>query len=88
MPGLIQELTTAEGFNQCFEVGDRSATIRSPYDWTWCGGTTIAVAVGRMGDMVKFIAFEFFHMGKTLMALAAGRPASVATFPACSTSRR
>lgn len=66
VPALVQELTAGEGFDYCFEVVGRSSTIRSAYDWTRRGGTTVVVGVGRMDDLVSFNAFEIFYAEKTL----------------------
>jgi S-(hydroxymethyl)glutathione dehydrogenase / alcohol dehydrogenase len=66
LPATVLELTGGSGFDYAFEVVGRSDTIRTAYDCTRRGGTTIVVGVGRAEDMVSFSAFELFYNEKTL----------------------
>jgi S-(hydroxymethyl)glutathione dehydrogenase/alcohol dehydrogenase len=56
---LKAELTGGEGFDYAFEVIGLSATIRSAFDNTRKGGTTVIVGVGRAEDQVQFSPLEF-----------------------------
>jgi S-(hydroxymethyl)glutathione dehydrogenase/alcohol dehydrogenase len=60
------ELTGGAGFDYAFEVVGRSDTIRTAYDTTKRGGTTVVVGVGRAEDMISFSAFELFYNEKNL----------------------
>jgi S-(hydroxymethyl)glutathione dehydrogenase/alcohol dehydrogenase len=66
LPELLLELTGGAGFDYAFEVVGRADTIRSAYDSTRRGGTTVVVGVGRAEDMVSFSAFELFYNEKNL----------------------
>jgi len=60
------ELTGGRGFDYAFEVVGRPETIRSAWDATRRGGTTVVVGAGRMDAMVAFSAFELFYQERTL----------------------
>ena len=66
LPGVIAELTAGEGFDYGFEVVGRAQTIRSTYDATRRGGTTVVVGAGRADDQVQFTAFELLFLEKTI----------------------
>jgi S-(hydroxymethyl)glutathione dehydrogenase/alcohol dehydrogenase len=66
LPAKLLELTGGAGFDYAFEVVGRSDTIRTAYDSTKRGGTTVVVGVGRAEDMVSFSAFELFYNEKNL----------------------
>jgi S-(hydroxymethyl)glutathione dehydrogenase / alcohol dehydrogenase len=66
LPATLLEVTGGAGFDYAFEVIGRSDTIRTAYDSTRRGGTTVVVGVGRAEDMVSFSAFELFYNEKTL----------------------
>jgi S-(hydroxymethyl)glutathione dehydrogenase/alcohol dehydrogenase len=66
LPAALLELTGGAGFDFAFEVVGRSDTIRTAYDSTRRGGTTVVVGVGRAEDMVTFSAFELFYNEKNL----------------------
>jgi S-(hydroxymethyl)glutathione dehydrogenase/alcohol dehydrogenase len=66
LPATLLELTGGAGFDYAFEVVGRSDTIRTAYDSTRRGGTTVVVGVGRAEDIVSFSAFELFYNEKTL----------------------
>jgi S-(hydroxymethyl)glutathione dehydrogenase/alcohol dehydrogenase len=66
LPAALLELTGGSGFDYAFEVVGRSDTIRTAYDSTRRGGTTVVVGVGRAEDMVQFSAFELFYNEKNL----------------------
>jgi S-(hydroxymethyl)glutathione dehydrogenase/alcohol dehydrogenase len=59
LDALKAELTGGEGFDYAFEVIGLSQTIRSAFDATRKGGTTVVVGVGRMDDQVQFSPLEF-----------------------------
>ncbi len=61
------ELTGGRGFDYGFEVVGRPETIRSAWDATRRGGTTVVVGAGRMDALVSFSAFELFYMDKALL---------------------
>jgi S-(hydroxymethyl)glutathione dehydrogenase/alcohol dehydrogenase len=63
---LSLELTGGAGFDYAFEVVGRSDTIRTAYDNTRRGGTTVIVGVGRAEDTISFSAFELFYNEKNL----------------------
>jgi len=67
LPAVSQELTEGLGFDYAFEVIGRPETIRSAWDNTRRGGTTVVVGAGRMDAMVPFSAFELFYMEKKLL---------------------
>ena len=81
LPGAIQELTGGEGFDYGFEVVGRSQTMRSAFDATRRGGTTVIVGVGRVEDMVSFSAFELFYSEKTIKGSYYGSANIVRDFP-------
>jgi S-(hydroxymethyl)glutathione dehydrogenase / alcohol dehydrogenase len=66
LPAALLDLTGGAGFDYSFEVVGRSDTIRTAYDSTRRGGTTVVVGVGRAEDMVSFSAFELFYNEKNL----------------------
>jgi S-(hydroxymethyl)glutathione dehydrogenase / alcohol dehydrogenase len=66
LPQMVQEVTGGDGFDYGFEVVGRSQTIRSVFDATRRGGTTIVVGAGAADDMVSFSAFELFVQEKTI----------------------
>jgi S-(hydroxymethyl)glutathione dehydrogenase/alcohol dehydrogenase len=66
LPATMGLLTGGAGFDYAFEVVGRSDTIRSAYDNTRRGGTTVIVGVGRAEDMVSFSSFELFYNEKNL----------------------
>jgi len=67
LAAVQQEITGGAGFDYAFEVIGRPETIRSAYDATRRGGTTVVVGAGRMDAMVAFSAFELFYMEKKLL---------------------
>jgi S-(hydroxymethyl)glutathione dehydrogenase/alcohol dehydrogenase len=67
LPDLKENLTGGRGFDYAFEVVGSSATVRSAWDQTRRGGTTVVVGVARMDQMVEFSAFELFYMEKKLL---------------------
>jgi S-(hydroxymethyl)glutathione dehydrogenase / alcohol dehydrogenase len=67
LAGLSGELTQGLGFDYAFEVIGLPETIRSAYDATRRGGTTVVVGAGRMEAMVSFSAFELFYFEKKLL---------------------
>ncbi|HWB65413.1 MAG TPA: Zn-dependent alcohol dehydrogenase [Mycobacteriales bacterium] len=66
LPATIADLTGGAGFDYAFEVVGRADTIRTAYDSTRRGGTTVVVGVGRADDMLQLSAFEVFYNEKTL----------------------
>jgi S-(hydroxymethyl)glutathione dehydrogenase / alcohol dehydrogenase len=66
LPKALHKLTADKGFDYAFEVVGRSDTIRTAYDSTRRGGTTVVVGVGRAEDMVEFSAFELFYNERNL----------------------
>ncbi|MFN2543852.1 MAG: Zn-dependent alcohol dehydrogenase [Actinomycetota bacterium] len=81
LPGLQVQLTEGLGFDYAFEVIGRPETIRSAYDATRRGGTTVVVGAGRMDAMVPFSAFELFYMEKSLMGCWYGSADTRRDFP-------
>jgi S-(hydroxymethyl)glutathione dehydrogenase/alcohol dehydrogenase len=59
-------ITGGFGFDYAFEAIGSPVTIRSAWDQTRRGGTTVIVGVGRMEDTVPFNAYEFWFMERTL----------------------
>ncbi len=59
LDGVKAELTGGEGFDYAFEVIGLSSTIRTAFDATRKGGTTVVVGVGRADDQVQFSPLEF-----------------------------
>jgi S-(hydroxymethyl)glutathione dehydrogenase/alcohol dehydrogenase len=66
LPAAQRELTGGTGFDYAFEAVGRSQTIKSAYDATRRGGTTVVVGVGRSDDMVELSAFDLFYGEKNL----------------------
>ena len=60
------QITGGFGFDYAFEAIGSPATIRSAWDQTRRGGTTVIVGVGRAEDEVPFNAYEFWWMERTL----------------------
>ncbi|MGV0790179.1 zinc-binding dehydrogenase [Mycolicibacterium sp. XJ1819] len=54
------------GADYAFEAVGRAETIRSAFDITRKGGTTIVVGAGKLDEQVVFSAFELFYFEKTL----------------------
>lgn len=67
VPAISQELTAGEGFDYGFEVVGLASTIRSAYDATRRGGTTVIVGAGKMDDITMFSAFELFYNEKKMI---------------------
>lgn len=59
LDAIKAEVTGGEGFDYAFEVIGLSQTIRSAFDNTRKGGTTVVVGVGRAEDQVQFSPLEF-----------------------------
>ncbi len=64
---LKENLTGGRGFDYAFEVVGDPATVRSAWEQTRRGGTTVVVGVARMDQKVEFSAFELFYMEKKLL---------------------
>lgn len=64
---VIQSATGGAGFDYVFEVVGRSATIRSAYDWTRRGGTTVIVGAGGSEEKVEFTPQELFVNEKRIL---------------------
>lgn len=69
---LRTELTDGHGFDYVFEVVGSAQTIRSAYEATRRGGTTIVVGAGRMESMVQFSAYELFFDEKKILGCLYG----------------
>jgi S-(hydroxymethyl)glutathione dehydrogenase/alcohol dehydrogenase len=67
LAALSGELTGGLGFDYAFEVIGLPDTIRSAWDATRRGGTTVVVGAGRAEAMVSFSAFELFYFEKKLL---------------------
>jgi len=59
LDAIKADVTGGEGFDYAFEVIGLSQTIRSAFDNTRKGGTTVIVGVGRAEDQVQFSPLEF-----------------------------
>jgi S-(hydroxymethyl)glutathione dehydrogenase/alcohol dehydrogenase len=66
LAGVSAEITQGFGFDYGFEAIGSPVTIRSAWDNTRRGGTTVIVGVGRMEDSVPFNAYEFWFMERNL----------------------
>jgi S-(hydroxymethyl)glutathione dehydrogenase/alcohol dehydrogenase len=64
---LSTALTAGDGFDYAFEVIGLPATIRSAYDATRRGGSTVIVGAGGMADQVPFNAFELFYTERKIL---------------------
>lgn len=64
---VVQEVTGGEGFDYVLECVGKSVTIRSAFDTTRRGGTTVVVGAGANDDTVEFSAFELFFSEKRLL---------------------
>jgi len=64
---LSGSLTGGDGFDYAFEVIGLPPTIRSAYDATRRGGTTVIVGAGGFGDQVVFNAFELFYTERKIL---------------------
>ncbi|HEX9713895.1 MAG TPA: Zn-dependent alcohol dehydrogenase [Actinomycetota bacterium] len=69
---LKQELTEGHGFDYAFEVVGHPATIRSAYDATRRGGTTVVVGAGKSDAIVEFNAYELFFDEKRILGCLYG----------------
>lgn len=69
------EVTGGDGFDYAFEVIGLSATIRSAFDATRKGGTTVVVGVGRPDDMVSISPLEFLGKEPKLLGCIYGSSA-------------
>jgi S-(hydroxymethyl)glutathione dehydrogenase/alcohol dehydrogenase len=65
LPAVSAEVTNGFGFDYAFEALGTPGTIRSAWDNTIRGGTTVVVGVGRAEDQVPFNAYEFWFMERT-----------------------
>lgn len=63
----IGDLTEGVGFDYAFEVVGKAATIRSAFDATRRGGTTVVVGAGSPEELVSFNAWELFSSEKRLI---------------------
>lgn len=72
LPTTSNELTGGAGFDYVFEVIGRPETIRSAWDVTRRGGTTVVVGAGRLDAQVSFSAFELFYSEKALLGCVYG----------------
>lgn len=61
------EVTGGDGFDYVIECVGKSVTIRSAFDATRRGGTTVVVGAGSNEDKVEFSAFELFFSEKKLL---------------------
>ncbi len=61
------EVTGGDGFDYVLECVGKSVTIRSAFDNTRRGGTTVVVGAGSNEDKVEFSAFELFFSEKKLI---------------------
>ncbi len=75
LDALKAELTGGEGFDYGFEVIGLSQTIRSAFDATRKGGTTVVVGVGRADDQVSFSPLEFLLKSPTILGCVYGSSA-------------
>jgi S-(hydroxymethyl)glutathione dehydrogenase/alcohol dehydrogenase len=64
---LKGRLTEGRGFDYAFEVVGNGATMRSAWDSTRRGGSTVIVGVGRPEEMLQLSAAEIFFQEKTLV---------------------
>ena len=67
LAGVQAEVTGGIGFDYAFEVLGRPETIRSAWEATRRGGTTVVVGAGSMMAQVPFNAFELFYFEKKLL---------------------
>jgi len=72
LSATIAELTQGRGFDYAFEVIGRAETIRSAWDATRRGGTTVVVGAGRMDAQVSFSPFELFYSERALLGCVYG----------------
>ncbi len=75
LDAVKSELTGGNGFDYAFEVIGLSATIRTAFDATRKGGTTVVVGVGRPEDNVSFSPLEFLGKSPTIMGCIYGSSA-------------
>ena len=75
LDGIKAEVTGGEGFDYAFEVIGLSQTIRSAFDNTRKGGTTVVVGVGRQEDSVQFSPLEFLMKAPTILGCVYGSSA-------------
>jgi S-(hydroxymethyl)glutathione dehydrogenase / alcohol dehydrogenase len=64
---VSQQVTGGEGFDYVFECVGKGVTIRSAFDATRRGGTTVVVGAGSNEEKVEFSAFELFFSEKRLL---------------------
>lgn len=72
LSATMAEVTGGLGADYAFEVIGRPETIRSAWDATRRGGTTVVVGAGRMDAQVSFSAFELFYSEKALLGSVYG----------------
>src|SRR4051794_3944836 len=72
LAGAVAELTGGDGFDYAFEVVGRSETVRSAWDATRRGGTTVVVGAGSRTDMVSFSVGELFSGERKLLGCLYG----------------
>jgi len=75
LDALKGQLTGGDGFDYAFEVIGLSATIRSAFDATRKGGTTVVVGVGRPDDNVTISPLEFLGKSPKLLGCIYGSSA-------------
>lgn len=66
LDALRGELTDGRGFDYAFEVVGRAQTIRTAWEATRRGGTSVIVGVPRADETVCFSGFDLFYAEKRL----------------------
>lgn len=68
----VEDLTGGVGFDYAFEVVGKSSTIRTAWNTTRRGGTTVVVGAGSRDDDVHFSAAELFFSERRLLGCLYG----------------
>ncbi|MBB5956991.1 S-(hydroxymethyl)glutathione dehydrogenase/alcohol dehydrogenase [Saccharothrix tamanrassetensis] len=72
LAAAVASVTGGEGFDVAFEAVGVPETIRSAYDATRRGGTTVVVGVGAADAVVPFTARELYASGRRLVGSVFG----------------
>jgi len=77
----VRASTDGRGADYCFEVVGRAESIRTAFEATRRGGTTVLVGAGSPAEQVTFNAFELFVDAKTVIGCVYGSTDPDRDFP-------
>lgn len=81
LPEALRDVTGGPGFDYAFEVVGIPETIRTAWEATRSGGTTVVVGAGSMTGKVEFSPFELFYFERSLRGCVYGSAVPARDFP-------